>query len=69
MDQFTNTFVLSASSNQGSRLRELREIPQCLPLDPARRRRVHKKSKAGCHTCKARRLKVSKSEIALSSIW
>jgi len=51
--EFTNTFVISSSSD--SKL-VLSEVPKA--VDPSRQRRAHQKSRTGCENCRRRRVKV-----------
>ena len=53
---FTNVFVFSASKPEEAAV--LSEIPKTLDIDPARQRRGHRKSLAGCDGCKRRHVKV-----------
>ncbi|CAK7240660.1 MAG: hypothetical protein STHCBS139747_002106 [Sporothrix thermara] len=52
---FTNVFVFSASKPEEAAV--LSEIPKTLDIDPARQRRGHRKSLAGCDGCKRRHVK------------
>lgn len=49
-----NVFTLSSSGRDGG----LKEVPDVVACKLARRRREHQKSKAGCYSCKKRRVKV-----------
>ncbi|KAH8689385.1 hypothetical protein BGW36DRAFT_420724 [Talaromyces proteolyticus] len=53
---YTNTFLLSSTSNAEP---TLVEVPKALNIDPARKRRAHKKSNTGCENCRRRRVKCS----------
>lgn len=52
---FTNTFVLTPTSNSE---KVLSEVPKGLGVDLYRQRRSHKKSRKGCENCRKRRVKV-----------
>lgn len=58
LSDFTNTFILSSAQ---STEQVLCEVPKALVGDPVRQRRTHQKSRAGCESCKTRRVKVSSS--------
>ncbi|KAK9388463.1 hypothetical protein V1515DRAFT_585249 [Lipomyces mesembrius] len=51
---FTNTFVLSSTSNSEQ---VLSEVPKGFIIDPFRQRRPHQKSRTGCENCRRRRVK------------
>ncbi|KIW20710.1 hypothetical protein PV08_01287 [Exophiala spinifera] len=54
VDDLTNVFVLSSDSGS---TQGLFQVPKSLNIDPARQRRAHRKSRAGCDNCKRRRIK------------
>lgn len=55
--QHTNTFLISQTQSILGPLGALEEVPNDT-LDPARQRRIHRKSRAGCMNCRKRRVKV-----------
>ncbi|KAI0133848.1 hypothetical protein BJ170DRAFT_176849 [Xylariales sp. AK1849] len=56
LEDFTNIFVLSSTSNSG---KVLSEVPKALDGDSLRQRRTHQKSRMGCESCRKRKVKCS----------
>ncbi|KAL1892336.1 hypothetical protein Sste5346_007074 [Sporothrix stenoceras] len=67
LEDLTSTFVFAAGPHTDNKA-VLAELPKGLPMDPARQRQGHRKSKLGCDNCKRRRLKCNE-EMPCAGCW